>query len=1217
MNKKYYKNLLLIFFIAVGSLLAQRSDPNLRRVGFHKGNRVAISFYNDAQVSGFNSGVDIRGEWPRGSGENYIGDCIPLIGLEFINKNGDTLHSVTISRGPRNGQAAEKNPVNNYFWGFNPIPGFNNPSYESKVAQEGIAMSHLPGTWPIGGWRDHPDWTDGNGNSEWDGYFGRGQINADQESYFWADDQWDDQFNTDNYANLNVNFFQPDSTDATRHGMGLQLAVRGFQWASFLAENTLFWLYDIKNEGTYNYRKADFGTVVGTLAGGDGDSGDDLGYFDIDNWITYSWDNDGIGNHGQKVGYVGYAFLESPGNPFDGIDNDDDSPNPVAKTFTHANFDTAGVIYKAGDNVVLIDPATYVRSLHPVNNTSDTVYSMGVRFIINPGISKFREGHIASWSQDRKIAYPDTSAYDGIDNDLDGLIDENESIDFYTRDKKGLLGLRYKDYINNIAVDDPLIDEKRDNLAGNIVSSFVLNPDGAVILKSHFSGDEDGDWDPLVDDVGSDGVGTEDDNYIRPDNDGSEGNGIPDQGEPNFGRTDPHESDQIGLTSFNFFNQSASPDLSDDQAVWTRMFPGRFDVVPPTPMDGDFIYASGYFPLKAGQTERFSVALVFGVDYDDITRSKTIVQQIYNAGYKFPQPPRKPKITVTHEDGNAVIYWDGEPVENSKDFISKKKDFQGYKIYRSTDAGFIDSRQITSALGTLSFDKPIVQYDLDDSISGFFYPSAALLEQVGGTTFYLGNNTGIVNRFVDSTVIKGQTYYYAVCSYDAGDAKLDIFPSENSKFIDRISSGQIVTDDNTGFITPGARPSGYKPAKISLLQKSANFRGTGSIEIEMVDDHAVHAINQYQIVFQDTALQGYTSNWSLIDLVSPDTVRIPSLDAMYLVNPGQTIAVPKGVEILVNSNSIITDTTFYIGTADTVIDKSTKFNGETKIIHGFRIQLYNENVIKTDTAKSGFEGITSATPPPYIFRVFPPPASKPEIGGIAMPYDYQIEFSDAVVDTSVADTLGSNTASNRIAAVPVKFRVKNLTTGNYIKCVYFKTGTVSTSYNIIFKEEIQGKPYRTFNVIFQYGTTNAPLETAGFLSIYTTKPFNRVDQVTFSVDPASIDNSTAKNDLDRIKVVPNPYVVTHEGESRLSSTQTSGRGEREIRFTRIPPGSKISIFTVRGELVKTLSHSDLFVGDVYWNLRTEENLDVAFGVYVFVVDAPGVGTKIGKFALIK
>ena len=99
--------------------------------------------------------------------------------------------------------------------------------------------------------------------------------------------------------------------------MALKMRVRGFQWANFLAEDALFWLYDITNEGTTVYRKADFGTTVGTLAGGDGDSGDDLGYFDVDEWITYSYDSPpGIGNRGQKVGYVGYSFLESPGNPF-------------------------------------------------------------------------------------------------------------------------------------------------------------------------------------------------------------------------------------------------------------------------------------------------------------------------------------------------------------------------------------------------------------------------------------------------------------------------------------------------------------------------------------------------------------------------------------------------------------------------------------------------------------------------------------------------------------------------------------------------------------------------------------------------------------------------------------------------------------------------------------------------------------------------------------
>lgn len=152
--------------------------------------------------------------------------------------------------------------------------------------------------------------------------------------------------------------------------------------------------------------------------------------------------------------------------------------------------------------------------------------------------------------------------------------------------------LKYKNYRTGAGVSDLLIDERRDN---NI--------------------DEDGDWTSAFDDVGIDGLGVGDNGYPGPDQ--GEGNGIPDQGEPNFGRTDPDESDQIGLTSFNFFSNTAAPDLSIDSLLWGRMTPGRFDVISPTPQDGDFIYASGYFPLVPGNgnadvKERFSVALLLG-----------------------------------------------------------------------------------------------------------------------------------------------------------------------------------------------------------------------------------------------------------------------------------------------------------------------------------------------------------------------------------------------------------------------------------------------------------------------------------------------------------------------------------------------------------------------------------------------------------------------------
>lgn len=57
--------------------------------------------------------------------------------------------------------------------------------------------------------------------------------------------------------------------------------------------------------------------------------------------------------------------------------------------------------------------------------------------------------------------------------------------------------------------------------------------------------------------------------------------------------------------------------MSDDPNMWTRLLPGYFDVpssivnnVATRGEDGDFLYGSGYFPLLAGRTERFSLALV-------------------------------------------------------------------------------------------------------------------------------------------------------------------------------------------------------------------------------------------------------------------------------------------------------------------------------------------------------------------------------------------------------------------------------------------------------------------------------------------------------------------------------------------------------------------------------------------------------------------------------
>jgi hypothetical protein len=80
----------------------------------------------------------------------------------------------------------------------------------------------------------------------------------------------------------------------------------------------------------------------------------------------------------------------------------------------------------------------------------------------------------------------------------------------------------------------------------------------------------------------------------------------------------------------------------------------------------------------------------------------------------------------------------------------------------------------------------------------------------------------------------------------------------------------------------------------------------------------------------------------------------------------------------------------------------------------------------------------------------------------------------------------------------------------------------------------------------------------------------------------------------------------------------SGRGPRSLHFTHLPSQCTIRIFTVTGELVDVIEHdSPMNDGAAEWDMLTKDNLSIAYGVYVYHVEAPGVGEKVGKFAVIK
>lgn len=75
----------------------------------------------------------------------------------------------------------------------------------------------------------------------------------------------------------------------------------------------------------------------------------------------------------------------------------------------------------------------------------------------------------------------------------------------------------------------------------------------------------------------------------------------------------------------------------------------------------------------------------------------------------------------------------------------------------------------------------------------------------------------------------------------------------------------------------------------------------------------------------------------------------------------------------------------------------------------------------------------------------------------------------------------------------------------------------------------------------------------------------------------------------------------------------SGRGERRIDFINLPSKCTVRIYTITGALIKTLyKDSSPTDGSLTWNLVTDDGMDIAYGVYIYHLDSPGVGEKLAN-----
>ena len=124
------------------------------------------------------------------------------------------------------------------------------------------------------------------------------------------------------------------------------------------------------------------------------------------------------------------------------------------------------------------------------------------------------------------------------------------------------------------------------------------------------------------------------------------------------------------------------------------------------------------------------------------------------------------------------------------------------------------------------------------------------------------------------------------------------------------------------------------------------------------------------------------------------------------------------------------------------------------------------------------------------------------------------------------------------------------------------------------------------------------------------------DRIRFGFTAPSVDVAAARTALGDVYVVPNPYVASSAFEP--SNPYLNGRGERRLMFMGLPAQCTVRIYTIAGDLVQTLRKDDgVDNGQLAWDLTTRDGMNIAYGIYLYHVDAPGVGQHVGRFAVIK
>ncbi|MCB0281663.1 MAG: hypothetical protein H6627_07075 [Calditrichae bacterium] len=1187
---KWLHTLLMLLF-AASMLLAQgkiyegpddpAGDEAARREGYMTGNRVFLYFQNTTELSKWVSGVGppLWSRWPNNDdGVRMLDGIGLLIGAQVfvdtvvvkdMNGNDSIIHipiTDSLEIAARDDldtlyflqtsyrEEMDTDPTGTIKWGIHPVFGY----FNDDPSNDYPAMSNIPNSWPKGGWPSvgkSTKWPD-----EWNGRFGRGVIYADLETYFVANDAQDQEYlgfedKVKYYPRPGV-FIDDDNTlqpGLPWGGIGIRVSQRGFQWNNPQARDAIFWEYSIANISDYSLPKVAFGYWVDNGIGGESD--DEIGYFDRTIDMAYSWDNDGVGRGGLRTGTMGFAYLESPGIPYDRIDNDEDGLTDEQRD------NEATTLVGPTEGISNLDQFLkfYNYKLADLKEHWDADEDQDWQDGVEKGTPNFAYAYFDDASGEW-VAESGESANDDIGVDGVGPLE----INYTGPDIDGTEGNHRPDYIAGIGSEPNFAttDVSESDMIG--LTSFRLFP-----VPSHsssyrwFRGDQSM-WELIGQDSTIEFLGNIS-NLIETFASGPfplfQGR------EERISMSELHAYDDLaGLKS----SAHTAPALYEQKRIVQVIYESDYRFAQPPRMP----------TLSATPGDGYVV-----LTWDNISDTKTRDPFVGNVndfeGYKLYRATDK-----RFSDSELITDGYGTP------FI-KKPIFQCDIIDGRT--GFTDFGLVNGASYNLGTDNGLVHYYKDEEVeNGRTYYYALVAYDYGAPDIGPGiapsENTIIVDLDEQENIrSQGQNVQVVIPRPSASGYEPPSVGDQESK---TISVGSVEAEilANNALLPNHTYVVKFGIDTIPSFEQSVTNNPKRLDYIQDIDNGLIYTPSSFyvydktdnnRLAYSETIESFAFNNIEEVVNVNPDagdTLRYARLNLEEFstdVFDGMRLNINVGLERASydysNSGWVKGSSPMNVSPA---VAEQAYFPWDYDIIFTDNDSAY---VAKTSTAALRDETGTRIDRRQLLFK---------------QPYNFYIVnslFGDTL--EIVAHDLDLNGVYN-----PLKDRLIVAPINNSNR--YSET---------------------VFALDFLAAEDSSQLPKAGDVYHITyQRPFWITDSILFTIKPEGEQNlQEISSSMSDIKVVPNPYIATNSLEEAVSNPYLNQR--RRIMFTHLPAECTIKIFTVSGLLVDQVDvQNSNDNGIAYWDLLTSEGLEVAAGIYIFHIKAERTGdTKLGKFAIVK